>query len=60
MTVTALQLQAIWIVLCQDPSLQYGIKNEDCEAIMRSCTDSLLCTTSLHEWDVYGGSVWSV
>lgn len=33
MTVIGLQLQAIWIGLCRDPSLQYGIKNDDREAI---------------------------
>lgn len=53
MTVIAVQLLAIWIALCRDPSLQDRIKNVDRGTIIRSCTDSLLCTTSLHELDVY-------
>jgi len=57
MTVIVLQLQAIWTGLCRDPSLQYGIKNDDHGAII-ICTDSLLCTTSPREWDVYCRSVW--
>ncbi len=49
MTVIALQFQAIWIGLCRDPSLQDRIKNDDLGKIIISCTDNLLCTTSLHE-----------